>query len=145
LIFSQQYFSKKTEAMHTTQDNSLFARIGGMPAVNAAVDTFYQKVLQDERISHFFKHIDMERQSGKLKVFLAFAFGAPMKYDGRSLRESHRHMQLTEVHFNAVAEHLVSTLNELGVAQPLIDEVVAIAMSVKADVLDMPEIQELRA
>jgi hemoglobin len=131
--------------MQTTQSISLFSRIGGMIAVDATVDSFYLKVLNDERIAHFFRHIDMVKQSGKLKMFLAYAFGAPMKYDGKSLRESHRHMQLKEIHFNAVAEHLVSTLAELGVAQELIDEVVAIAMSVKADVLNTQDAVGMRA
>jgi len=123
--------------MNTTQSKaSVFDRIGGMPAVNAAVDIFYQKVISDESISHFFKHIDMERQSGKLKGFLAYAFGAPMKYSGKSMREAHARMNLTEDHFNAVAGHLVATLNQLSVPDELIDEVVAIALSVKDDVLN---------
>ena len=33
---------------------SLFVRIGGEGAVNAAVDLFYTKVLADERVKDFF-------------------------------------------------------------------------------------------
>ena len=107
-----------------------------MAAVNAAVDIFYQKVLADPMVNHFFRHIDLERQSGKLKGFLAYAFGAPMRYDGKAMRQAHAHMRLNETHFNAVAGHLVSTLQELEVPQPLIDEVVQIAISVKDEVLN---------
>lgn len=117
------------------QTQTLFSRLGGMPAVNAAVDIFYRKVIEDDTISHFFRHIDMERQSGKLKAFLAYAFGAPMKYDGKSMHAAHAHMHITEAHFNAVAGHLVATLQELNVPQELIDEVVAIAVSVKGDIV----------
>lgn len=113
------------------QTQSLFTRLGGMPAVNAAVDIFYRKVMEDDTISHFFRHINMERQSGKLKAFLAYAFGAPMQYDGKSMHTAHAHMHITEAHFNAVAGHLISTLQELSVVQSMIDEVVAIALSVK--------------
>lgn len=116
--------------------NNLFERIGGMGAVNAAVDIFYNKVIGDVRIKHFFDGVDLEKQSGKMKMFLAYAFGAPMKYDGKSMRESHAHMKLTEEHFTAVAEHLVDTLKELNVPQELIDEVVQVALSVKDDVLN---------
>ena len=117
---------------------SLFERIGGMPAVNAAVDVFYQKVLRDPRISHFFRMINMDTQAGKLKAFLAYAFGAPMKFTGKSLREAHKHMHLTEEHFQAVAENLASTLEELHVGQDLINEVVVIAVSTKDAVLNAP-------
>ena len=39
---------------------SLYERIGGEAAVNAAVDIFYRKVLADDRISHFFETVDMD-------------------------------------------------------------------------------------
>lgn len=125
--------------MSATQSQTLFDRIGGINAVNAAVDIFYSKVIQDERINHFFRHIDINRQSGKLKAFLAYAFGAPIPYNGKSMRAAHQHMHLTETHFNAVAGHLVETLVELKVSQDLIDEVVAIALKTKNDVLNIPE------
>ncbi len=115
---------------------SLFERIGGMPAVNAAVDIFYTKVLADESLHHFFTNANMTAQSGKLKAFLAFAFGAPMAgYEGKKMREAHAHMNITAAHFDAVAGHLVETLQELNVDQSLIDEVVVIALSTKNDVL----------
>ncbi len=49
---------------------SLFERLGGQDAVNAAVDVFYRKMLTDERVSHFFDDIDMEQQILKQKGFL---------------------------------------------------------------------------
>jgi len=106
-----------------------------MDAVNAAVDIFYEKVLADNTISHFFTNTDMKRQRGKQIAFLAYAFGAPMAYTGKNMRDAHARMSLTEAHFNAVAGHLSATLEELNVPQNLIDEVMAIAGSTKDDVL----------
>ena len=117
-------------------EQTLFDKIGGMGAVNAAVDIFYTKVLKDDLIKHFFEKIDMTRQAGKLKMFLAYAFGAPMQYSGKQMKEAHAYMNLTEAHFNAVAGHLVATLQELNVPQNLIDEVVVIAMSTKDDIVN---------
>jgi hemoglobin len=117
-------------------NESLFERIGGMNAVHAAVDIFYKKVMADSSINHFFKHIDIHTQSGKMKTFLAYAFGAPMaSYSGKSMREAHRHMNINEEHFHGVAGHLVATLQELQVDQNLIDEMVGVALSTKDDVL----------
>lgn len=129
--------------MQSKAQQSLFERIGGMPAVNAAVDIFYAKVITDLRVGHFFRHLDMKTQSAKLKAFLAYAFGAPLHYDGKSMAAAHQHLRITEMHFNAVAGHLVSTLQELNVASELIDEVVNIAMSVKSDIV-YPESMPLR-
>lgn len=116
---------------------SLYEKIGGEAAVNAAVDIFYRKVLMDDRISEFFDTVDMEGQAAKQKAFLTMAFGGPNSYTGKDMREAHKHMNLTEDHFNAVAENLVATLTELEVPQESIDEIVGICLSVKDDVLNV--------
>jgi hemoglobin len=118
------------------EKNTLFERIGGMNAVNAAVDIFYRKVLNDSTIKHFFTNVNMQTQVAKQKAFLAYAFGAPLSYSGKNMRDAHAHMNLKDEHFNAVAAHLVATLQELEVSQDLIGEVVTIAMSTKKDVLN---------
>jgi hemoglobin len=118
---------------------SLYQKLGGMPAVNLAVDKFYDKVLADERIAHFFAGVDMNRMREHQKKFLAYAFGGTTAYDGRNMREAHArlvdNMGLDDSHFDAVVENLGSVLTELGVAPELIGEVAGIAESVRDDVL----------
>ncbi len=116
---------------------TLYERIGGKDAVNAAVDLFYQKVLADPRINHFFENVDMVRQRGHQKTFLTYAFGGLPNYPGKNMREAHKHLDLNEGHFNAVAENLQATLVELGVAEDLIAEVMTIAASTHDDVLNL--------
>lgn len=118
--------------------SSLYEQLGGQPAVEAAVDIFYRKVLNDDRISHYFEAVDMEKQIGKQKAFLTMAFGGPHNYTGLDMRKAHAPLVergLNDGHFDAVAENLSATLVELGVAQPLIDQVMAIAGSTRNDVL----------
>ena len=116
---------------------SVYDAIGGAAAVDAAVDIFYRKVLVDERINEFFDTVDMADQHTKQKAFLTMAFGGPNEYTGKDMREAHAHMNLQEEHFTAVAEALVSTLEELSVSQEHIDSIVGIAVSVKDDVLNV--------
>jgi hemoglobin len=118
---------------------SLYEQIGGEPAMSAAVELFYRKVLSDERISHFFEDVDMERQAAKQKAFLTMVCGGPSAYSGQDMRKGHAHLVkrgLNDTHFNAVAEHLAATLTELGVPQPLVEQVLAIAGGARADVLN---------
>jgi len=114
---------------------SIYERLGGEAAVDAAVDIFYRKVLTDDRISSFFDDVDMDRQRAKQKAFLTFVFGGPNAYAGKDMRAAHARMKLTELHFNAVMENLGATLAELGVAPELIGEAAAIALSVKGDIV----------
>lgn len=117
---------------------TLYDKIGGEAAVNAAVDIFYRKVLADNRINRFFEGVDMEKQAAKQKSFLTVAFGGPNKYTGDDMRRGHAHLVaagLNDSHFDAVMEHLGATLTELKVPGDLIAQAAAIAESTRKDVL----------
>ncbi len=121
---------------------TLYEQIGGAAAVDLAVDKFYERVLQDDRIKHFFANVDMVKQRAHQKDFLTYAFGGTDKYDGRYMREAHKELVenhgLTTEHFDAVAEDLMITLEELGVSEELRAQVAAIAAAPqhKKDVLN---------
>jgi hemoglobin len=124
--------------MVSNNSNSLFEQLGGMQAVDVAVNVFYAHVMNDERINYFFRWVDMETQSYKMKTFLAYAFGAPINFSGKSLKESHSHLVkagLNDEHFDAVIENLIATLRELGIAEALIEQVGKIAESTRDDIL----------
>ena len=106
--------------------------------MNKAVEVFYEKVLADDRINHFFDDIDMKLQIEKQKSFLTYAFDGPVRYSGKDLRNAHNRLVtkgLDHRHFNAVADHLENTLVQLGVPSDLIDEVMTIVGSARSDVL----------
>lgn len=119
--------------------DSLYKRLGGAPAIKAAVDVFYGKVLADDRIRHFFDGVDMERQRAKQRGFLTMVTGGPNGYTGQNMRDGHRHLVaqgLDDSHVDAVIELLGATLKELGVSDADIVDVAALANSVRDDVLD---------
>ncbi|MGZ3787262.1 MAG: group I truncated hemoglobin [Bacteriovorax sp.] len=118
--------------------STVFERIGGQPAVDAAVDIFYRKVLVDERINNFFNDTDMDQQINKQKAFLTFAFGGPNTYSGSDMKTGHAHLVtkgLNDSHVDVVIELLGQTLKELNVPADLISDVAAIAESVRGQVL----------
>jgi hemoglobin len=117
---------------------SLYEKLGGAAAIDAAVDIFYDKVLADDRIRHFFADTDMARQRAHQKAFLTVAFGGPNAYQGRDMKSGHARLVaqgLNDSHFDAVIELLAATLQQLGVAPELIQEVAAIAETVRDPVL----------
>jgi hemoglobin len=112
---------------------TLFDQLGGKAVIDLAVDNFYDRVLADKRIQHFFSNVDMAKQREHQKAFLTYAFGGNSQYDGRSMRKAHEHlvreMGLSDEHFDAVIENLAATLKELGVSEKLIAQVAAVAAS----------------
>lgn len=126
-----------TQASAATQ--SLYDRLGGEAAVNAAVDIFYKKVLADTLLAPFFSGLDMQAQIKKQKQFLTYAFGGPNNYTGRGMRNAHKasvEKGMSDKHFDQVMKHLGDTLTELSVPPSLIAEAAAIAESVRNDVLN---------
>jgi hemoglobin len=124
--------------MVPNNSNSLFEQLGGMQAVDVAVNVFYAHVINDDRINHFFRWVDMETQSYKMKKFLAYALGAPINGSDKSLKDSHSHLVkagLNDKHFDAVVENLVATLRELGIAEELIEQVGMVAEGTREDIL----------
>ncbi|MBS1122905.1 MAG: globin [Deltaproteobacteria bacterium] len=118
--------------------NTLFSRLGGEPAVTAAVDIFYRKVLLDRRINRFFEHMDVDALRDKQRAFLTMVLGGRDAYQGRDLRSAHARLLklgLDDLHFDAVAELLEQTLQELGVPAELVAEVSEIVASTRTDVL----------
>lgn len=143
VVYEGKTYAFADEACRTkfneARENSLYQKLGGQAAISAVVDAFYVKVLADDRIKHHFADINMDKQARRQKAFLSAAFGGPVPWTGKDMRKAHVDLKLTEADFNAVAENLVATLKDFKVKQELIDQVVAIALSVKNDVLNKPK------
>lgn len=119
---------------------SLYERLGGEAAVEAAVVRFYDKVMADPLVAGFFEHMDLGAQINKQIAFMTMAFGGPNKYSGRDLRTAHAKLVqrgLGHAHFDAIAKHLSDTLDELGVSAEVRDDVLTIVGGTREDVLGL--------
>jgi hemoglobin len=118
---------------------SLYDEIGGSASIDAALDSFYPRILGDSRVSFLFEGTDIARLKKHSRAFLAAAFGGPNHYRGRNLRAAHRRAVsegLNEALFEVFMGHFRSTLEDLGVPAPRVAEIVAIAETGRNDVLN---------
>lgn len=106
----------------------------------AAVPRFYAKVLADPLVSPMFDNLDMEAQSQKQLSFLSRAFGGAQEHQGRDLRTAHARLVnehgLSDAHFDRIVTLLDDTLEEIGVAAELRQEVWALVDSTRTEVLN---------
>lgn len=110
---------------------SLLERLGGESAVDAAVDEFYRRILDDDNLIKFFEGAPMSRLKQHQKRFLKIAFTKiPESLDvPKMMLDKHERLfalGLDGTHFDIVAGHLIGALDSLGVPMNLIDEAVAI-------------------
>ena len=121
-------------------DIPLYDRVGGDKAMEVCVDLFYQKVLNDNLVSHFFEDTDMANQRLKQKSFLAMAFGGPYQYSDLDLRTAHKPLiekyGLSDVHFDRIIEIFKETLTELNISANELQGMMEILESMRDAVLN---------
>ncbi len=123
-------------AMLTSE--SLYDRIGGDYTINAAVDSFYVRVLGDALLKPFFEGICMDAQMSKMKIFLKAAFGGISSETVGHMGSVHKELVeegLSDRHIDHIIIHMRDALDEIGVARNLIIEAIKIVDSYRDDVL----------
>ena len=109
-----------------TKTASLYDRLGGKPAITAAVSELYRRVLADSELSPFFASVNLRSLKARLTKYLCQSLGDPAAYRGQDMKSAHLRLDIEQRHFDRVAGHLVEALKSLGVPQSEIEEVVAI-------------------
>ncbi|MBL4636774.1 MAG: hypothetical protein JKY56_23185 [Kofleriaceae bacterium] len=119
----------------TKNQSPLFDRLGGQDAIKAVVEAFYVRVEADDELEQFFVDTNFKRQRLRMVKFLTTAFGGPALYRGKSMAQAHKNLNIASADFDRVAGHLVDTLVDLEVPQSAIDEIVALVVPLKADIV----------
>lgn len=117
---------------------TLYEEIGGQAVLKTAVTVFYDRVLADDLLAHWFEGIDLSRLRAHQRAFLAAALDGPGLFAGRDLREAHRGMQITEEAFSAIVVHLTTTLDDLGVPAELLSEVTRRLEAQRSSIVETP-------
>jgi len=115
---------------------TLLSKIGGIPALKAAVGEFYDRIMADESLSPFFEDTNMTMIKMHQLKFLEIAFTKiPDDLDvAGMMHDKHARLfdqGLNESHFDSVAGHFVATLEHLQVPQEHIDSAVAIVVPLR--------------
>ena len=94
---------------------NLYEKYSGAFAIPAIVREFYQRILADEKLAGFFRHVDMDRLTAHQVNFIGRALGGPEVYDGADLTAIHAPLEIDDEAFNRVAHHLADALEYVGV------------------------------
>jgi hemoglobin len=121
----------------TAATKSLYDRLGGKPAITAVIDTFVAKVAADKRINKKFAHSNIPRVKVMLVDQVCNQTGGPCTYTGRSMKEAHRNMKVTEGEFNALVADLTATLNQFKVPAKEQNELLTALGSMKGDIVEV--------
>ena len=98
------------------RDEALYDRLGTEDGIEAVVETFYDRVLGDDRINDVFEGVAMDDLRAHQTAFLAAVTGGPDEYAGQEMRAAHAGLDLDDEEFDVVAGHLDAALDAHGVA-----------------------------
>ena len=115
----------------TGRKEHLLDKIGGSAALEAAVDIFYERMLEDPSLTMFFKNTNINKLKKHQRDFLTLALTEvpPDLNVPELIAKKHAFLfkkGLNETHFDSVAGHLKSTLKDLQVQEDHVDQVIAI-------------------
>src|SRR5215467_14732474 len=82
---------------------NLYQAIGGRPALVAAVDGLYGRLLADPELAPFFPGGVGKRHRRYVVTMLAEALGGPHRYRGPGLGDSHQSLGITGAQFERTA------------------------------------------
>lgn len=115
---------------------SLYEKYGGFETVSKIVHAFYEEVLDSDVIGHRFADTDMKRQINHQTMFLCQVLGGPDNYKGRSLADSHYHLDISEAEFTEVATLLEECLEDAGMESGDVATVIGIVAAAKDQIID---------
>lgn len=99
----------------TTQEPSLYERLGGRHAIRLVVDDFVTNAAKNPQIASRFKGLQaaqVEKLKSNLADFICDATGGPCSYVGRDMKTAHTGMKITEAEWTAFSESLIAALDK---------------------------------
>ena len=123
-----------------TKTASLYERLGGTPGINALVEDIVARHMDNPTIrARFRPYLDTPEKLAVTKkhlcAFLEAGSGGTAKYSGRSMRDAHRGMNISEAEYMAATDDILAALKHHRIDEQTQKDVLAIAYSLKDDIL----------
>ena len=122
------------------QGTSLFERLGGSSGINTLVQDIVARHMENPAIrARFRPYLEtpekLETTKKHLCAFLEAGSGGEALYGGRSMKDTHRGMNINEAEYMAVTDDILAALRQHGVDDQTQKDVLAIAYSLKEEIM----------
>jgi hemoglobin len=130
--------------MEAQDTPTLYDRLGGVYNSATVVDDLIDRVMVDPRLNANPRvdeaHHRVSAAGFKFLVTeqVCWAAGGPQSYSGRSMGDSHRHLMINDIEWEAFMDDFQQTLDKFSVPRPEQDELKAIVESTKESIVVRP-------
>ena len=122
-------------AATTSANRTLYDRLGGKDAITAVIGDFVGNVAADKRINARFAKTDIPHLKQMLVDQVCQATGGPCTYTGKSMKDAHQGMKITETEFSALVEDLTMSLDKFKVPEMEKTELLTALGGMKGDIV----------
>jgi hemoglobin len=98
------------------------------------VKSFFSKIHADDFLQNLFKDHDQEKIQHHPHTFLSHGTGEN-RYSNEDIAEAHKHMSITDDHFEAMVNHFIMTLDENGYSDEERSKILGVLRGYKKEVL----------
>ncbi|MCE9684140.1 group I truncated hemoglobin [Halomonas alkalisoli] len=88
---------------------------GGEAGLTDLMDDFMEIMLENPQLRPFFVNTNQDRVKRQLVEQFCVILGGDCAYTGRSMRDSHAHLNIDRADFNALVEDLQIAMNRQGI------------------------------
>ena len=113
----------------------VYERLGYQSGVEKVVDNFLANVAADDRVNGRFADTDMGKLRGHLIDQVCEATDGPCTYTGKSMREAHTGMAITEAEFAIIAGHFSAAMEQEGVNESDHATVMSVLSAMQGDIV----------
>ena len=123
---------------------TLHERLGGTYAIASVVDVFIDLLLHNDvlnanpEIRAARDRVPAPGLKFQVTALVCQVTGGPCTYGGRTMKDSHAHLNITEGEWQAMLADFQRVLNDFRVPQSEQSELIAIVESTKADIVLQP-------
>jgi len=103
-------------------DKTLYNRLGGKPTYLKVHKIFYDKAYAHPWLSKYFTDKPQELLENQQTDFMIQLMGGPKCYAGKSPKDAHKHMLISDELFELRAQLLSDSITEAGINDELKDE-----------------------
>jgi hemoglobin len=133
--------NQKASAPPAATTPTLYERLGGVNNIAPLIDDVIERSYRDEvfeanpRIAAAHKRFPKAVYKYNATALACQVMGGPQKYTGRSLKEAHQHLQITEEEWHRLIRIFRDSMNSYKVPMQEQSEIIGILESTKGEVV----------
>ncbi len=116
----------------------VFEQFGGKPGLDALMEDFMIKLIEDPRTRDYFAEADQKHIKAMLSEQFCVILGGPCTYTGKDMKETHAKLSINEGGFNALVEDLQIAMDMHKIPFRAQNKLIAVLAPMHREVITRP-------